>query len=948
MWQEQPSDRPWLQLQVMRHSELVYGFNAIGPNGLICSDVRTHLPPQEHNSVLRTLKELTDPRQRDLPVELFRKLGFLLYKLVLPETLRQLITQYDGPLIFVTDELSLPWELLHDGQEYLSLTRPVCRQPNMNDVMEDLGVTPGRVRPSQPDDPVLIIADTKGNLPSAAEEAEEVRALLRTRGIPCETLIGPKECTFVGTLGRLSQRSYQMIHYSGHAQEVAIKDAMTGAIELVDDLLMADSIRKVLMGEPVVFLNACYSHPVGASGERRDQPQSAGAEIVRSLTQAFALGSNQGRAKAMIGSMWWTEDEVARGMASRFYRGVFDGLTLGEALRRARQEVEHAGYNPVFWSTYVLFGKPHLVWQTSPALQDGTSTTAAAATVVASTPIECATRPKKVVGIGAPVDRADTTKPIKSHAGSEPPATAPPTTSAANLGSADELPWSDDVRVALLGSMATVSKMRWSVFSTMHVLLGLTYLDQGYLTRAFRKRNLDPDVTRRRLREKLAREELDANAKFVVSPNVKTIFLEARRLARERGHAEVSERHLIAALLATPDSSALRLLKLFDVDLQALQESLGMTLGGAAIRSGSFGPPPGSLNSAAEYWLQSGPTAADAPSPDSSIAVPASNWHTEAPLVASDVSMPASNDSSIGIARARDVVTAGGALDRRLFDDASWQALESAAILAWKTNWPEIRSPHVFLGMLTRDDSWVAGQLRQHTEVSPTQLAQLLVQGFTGPIDLVRPPPPLHRDCLSENVLRILQGGLQLAVQRGRSQIGETELLETMLADRANIVTQSFARIGITARQLLSTTAERGGAVLLVMVLRRAGGPFWLAQWRSQAAEFQPPALMPLVNEGVHQCLRRALATQFNLREGLDCTLPEQSAAEISLRRGDGGSDLRGNVFVLEIDSPDAVRLLDTDPDNRWLSAGEIEHGTTTDGHRVSPAFRTILVALGT
>ena len=931
MWREQPFDRAPLLIQVMRHSELVYGFNALHrERGLVREDVRIQLPPQENASLRQTLRELTNPAARSRP-DLFQKLGFLLFKLVLPESIQDLLETHDGPLVFAADELSLPWELLHDGTEFLALKKPFSRRLKDSEVLADLGVMSLFPQTRSGDEPALIIADTQGNLDSAAEEAEEVRSLLESRGVRCETLIGPKDCTVVSILGHLSEKPYQIIHYCGHAEEVPLKDDMTSAIPLANDLLMAESIRKVLVGEPIVFLNACYSHSLRADPTRTaDRDSYVGAEIVRSLTQAFTVGSKKGRAKAVIGTMWWIDDTLARGLSSRLYRGVFDGLTLGEAMRQSRQETANHKADPRDWSPYVLFGSSELTWVTqdkqSPSPQVADSGSVAMGT-----------------GPTGPVSASPKSKASQSDAGqmSEQLCDAHPQTASAQPQKLptdvcdEDIPWADEVRVTLMGAIAAMSKMKWSIFSTVHLLMGLTYLEQGYLTGALRAQRLDPDSFRRQLRQLLAQQQRTSSSDFTVSDNVKVVFRGAKQLARERGDSEVSERHLLASFLSTTQSSATQILAALGIDLARLAQDIRIPT-----------QPTPAL-----------PTMREVPTPNVTTGHDEREMSNQRLVISQSVVVPIPflrepvttveykrsttphewQSSSRPIPKNSDVVLPDGNLDRRLFDESCLKALDAATVLAWKTNWPDIRSPHLFLGILTREQSQLADHLRVRTRLSPTSLANLLVQGLNGPINISRPVPKLHQKLLSENALEVLRSSQRRAVQRDAAGITECDLLEAILADESNIITRTLIQAEIEPRSLLWDLSHWTTSVMGLIRRDEANHPMWLAAWRAETACYEPPVALKRADESQRQAVLRELNTRFNFDEVECAVVPSTAAQQIAWLATIEEQDYetRCAVFLITLTSPAMLRLLDADPDIRWLSADEIRDGHASDGRLI-------------
>lgn len=92
---------------------------------------------------------------------------------------------------------------------------------------------------------------------------------------------------------------------------------------------------------PLVFLNACHS---GLNAETIVGVSGWATQFIRAGCGAF------------IGSYWNLRDRVANSFQDSFYRHFLDGLTIGEAARRARLEVRSSG-DPT-WLSYTVYGHP--------------------------------------------------------------------------------------------------------------------------------------------------------------------------------------------------------------------------------------------------------------------------------------------------------------------------------------------------------------------------------------------------------------------------------------------------------------------------------------------------------------------------------------------------------------------------------------------------------------
>ena len=62
-------------------------------------------------------------------------------------------------------------------------------------------------------------------------------------------------------------------------------------------------------------------------------------------------------AGAFIGSLWEVRDNAASHFAEEFYRALFSGVPLGDAMKQARTAIQIEPSDPT-WLAYTLYGNP--------------------------------------------------------------------------------------------------------------------------------------------------------------------------------------------------------------------------------------------------------------------------------------------------------------------------------------------------------------------------------------------------------------------------------------------------------------------------------------------------------------------------------------------------------------------------------------------------------------
>ena len=157
-----------------------------------------------------------------------------------------------------------------------------------------------------------------------------------------------------------------------------------------------------------------------------------------------------------------------------------------------------------------------------------------------------------------------------------------------------------------------------------------------------------------------------------------------------------------------------------------------------------------------------------------------------------------------------DIFQPGGHLRRDLLAEGTVVALHAAQHSAHETHWDSVRSPHLFMGLLAAPDCGV----RNWGERLGADLPRLLDQFrelFHQEDGEDAPLVCLHREFLSDNVIRLLRDALQRAVEHQRGCISPMDLLISLFTTPNSIVAECFERIGVTAAKLteLAVMAEQ-------------------------------------------------------------------------------------------------------------------------------------------
>jgi CHAT domain-containing protein len=264
-------------------------------------------------------------------------------------------TATDQLILTIDDQLAqIPWELLHDGHTFL------CQQFAMGRVVRTRhSVSTADVRPLNTPLQMLVLADPQADLKAAYDEglclrdfadvhADKLRVDFHSQNVTSDWL-------------RARMRRFDMVHFAGHAGYYTDGPESNGW-RLSQGILGADDVLRMAgtgVMPSLVFANACQS---ARSEGWTLQPGCQ--EGFYGLANAFIRAG----VKHYLGTYWEILDEPSRHFALAFYQHLVAGLTVGAAVRAARQNlIEQFGEQCIVWVSYLLYGDPTIVYIQRPA-----------------------------------------------------------------------------------------------------------------------------------------------------------------------------------------------------------------------------------------------------------------------------------------------------------------------------------------------------------------------------------------------------------------------------------------------------------------------------------------------------------------------------------------------------------------------------------------------------
>jgi CHAT domain-containing protein len=315
------------------------------------ADLYAMVGPEDGIRLLSPVELGDEPMARLRVNDLTRDVGDLMYRLFLPEQMQRYLRDTPCSLTITTNDLELPWELMWHGDQFFCLERPVARMP-MGQAFPREATPPSRAGKKLR---FLLIADPTGNLPSAGQEVQRIREGLEVDWngqIEIDVLDG--EDAQVRRLNEvLRAGTYDVIHYAGHAVFDYEDPDLSGLLLHDKGVFFAQSIRRLLEGRPLVFLNACQSGRTASE----TGPQAVQQYLQRPV-EGLASSFIDGGALGCIGAVWPIYDRPAAEFAIDFYGHVLEGYMIGEAMRRTRIAIRDRYPNNITWAAFTLYGHP--------------------------------------------------------------------------------------------------------------------------------------------------------------------------------------------------------------------------------------------------------------------------------------------------------------------------------------------------------------------------------------------------------------------------------------------------------------------------------------------------------------------------------------------------------------------------------------------------------------
>jgi len=268
-------------------------------------------------------------------------LGRLLWEQLLPAGVRARLGETTAPelLLALDDQLTrIPWELLHDGREFLCLRFAMGRV-----ITAARQLAASKPRESKGPLKVALVADPQGTLPEAQRAGTQLGAQLGDRP-EYQVVVNDRTVSRAEFLAQFT--TCDVVHVAGQAEYAGAG----GGFALADGHISATDLAR-LPGDATVpqLLFFAASEPLVAGGNRH------GEAAVFGLATAILMAG----VRHFVGSRRAVGGVAGAQFAQEFYGQLAGGQSIGVALRDARREVvRRHGKSELTWASYVLYGDP--------------------------------------------------------------------------------------------------------------------------------------------------------------------------------------------------------------------------------------------------------------------------------------------------------------------------------------------------------------------------------------------------------------------------------------------------------------------------------------------------------------------------------------------------------------------------------------------------------------
>ncbi|MBO0781358.1 MAG: AAA family ATPase [Ktedonobacteraceae bacterium] len=509
------------------------------PDGPVGQEYTTDLSVEIREQLRRALKPLHMLSLADLKRNITKlstanealgSLGRFLFDSLLPGPLQEALRRLDTPLLISTNTPDIPWELMCDNSS--RTRRYLCQENSVGRHIYNLRERDSRhaamERPTrklgkreQQGLSVLFLVNPTGE---RASSEEEIAALCT--GISesvSRNILYRQQANQLEIHMRINAETPHVLHYAGPLPLLSSNNepalALAGNSRLDSHAL--EQLFHGLPKRPLVFLSC--------TDDERSGRNTYFQEYNETLERLAAAFMNSG-AGAVLATRWPVSQQRMREFTALFYQDIADGVTLGEAVRRARVAMMQHYSDESAWMSFVLYGDPSQY-------------------LVASS---LANKERSVEQFQDPFEDNHLISPVLP------------------AGTPDRR----FLRAVLEIALGEARRMHKDYLGTPHLFIALTKLDGGCTQDALRTMGFSPKQVRDVVRMALGSGKATSDTHILPTRRCKEILQTAERNAINAGVSMVDERALAQAVLSEGDGVTHELLTKLGINPTQLIETI--------------------------------------------------------------------------------------------------------------------------------------------------------------------------------------------------------------------------------------------------------------------------------------------------------------------------------------------------------------------------------------
>lgn len=278
----------------------------------------------------------------DTNLEKVEAVGKKIYQSLFPDQIKEYLKENPiDTIVFLSTNFSIPFELMHDGKDFLAKKYDIYRSPILEDTSEIIVSDKAKDQPGH----IAIVTNPTNNLPAAERETTQITDFFKAeKELDLQIDLFARDGATYRALSKIfATPRLDIFHYSGHSG--VSKDDVY--FHLPDDPY---SVTDLYLQYPALFfLNMCESD-IAVS----QRVAFEGAKILN-----FPMALMKRGAKACLATLWPILDASAAQFAVGFYKQMLNGEPFGAAIRKAKVDlVKSSDPNDITWLSFVLYGRP--------------------------------------------------------------------------------------------------------------------------------------------------------------------------------------------------------------------------------------------------------------------------------------------------------------------------------------------------------------------------------------------------------------------------------------------------------------------------------------------------------------------------------------------------------------------------------------------------------------